>query len=308
MKIPATLFAFALTMAVPYASAACGDYVTSDIQLTADLVDCPGIALQVSGQSDIVIDLNGFRVSSLASAEASIAIRESHHVRLVGGSVGGANTGVAISNSNHIHLEDLNIEGTDNGVYLWSVHDSDISFSQFTNNRLSIAIDDMGLANRVAVTFNHFDDNAGGVLIRRSNNNQVAGNTFRRTDGAVTLASSSGNQIENNGMFDSNIGVVISGLEPNAEGSHSNQIRGNKLYGNSTGLLIQAPKSNRNWNKYNEITKNAFRGGAAGIVINGPKAYRTEISENGFYGIDGEAIKDRGTRTVIQFNNCSGGC
>lgn len=309
MTLVTAMIAFAVTTATPEATAAaCGDYVTSDIQLTANLLDCPGIALQVSGQSDLVIDLNGFRVASAASSEASIAIRDSRNVRLVGGSVGGVNTGVAVSGSNHIYLEDLDIYGTDTGVYLWSVQESEISFSRFTSNRQPIAIDDVGVANRNAVTANDFSDNRGGVLIRMSNSNRVEGNTFRRNTGAVAIASSSGNVIERNGMFDGNHAVSISAREPGGGGSHSNQIRGNKMYDNLYGLIIRTPKTDRNWSKYNEVTKNAFRGGSSGVEILGPRAYRTEISENGFYDIDGSAITDQGTRSIVQLNHCSGGC
>lgn len=309
MKTPAALVTFALTLVAPQVdAAACGDLVESDVRLTADLVNCPGPALEVLGQSDLVIDLNGFRVASAAGVEATIRIHDSRNIRLIGGTIGGEQTGVAVNRSNQVYLEDLDVEGTDLGVYLWSVHDSEISFSRFTNNRMPIVIHDEGLANRNAVISNHFNDNSGGVLINGSHRNRVEGNSFRRNTGAVSIASSSGNLVERNGMFDGNQAVSISGREPSGDGSNSNQIRGNKMYDNLYGVIIRAPKSDRNLSKYNEITKNAFRGGSSGLEILGPRAYRTEVSENGFYDIAGPAITDQGTRTIIQFNNCSGGC
>ncbi len=309
MKTLAALVTFALTLVAPHVNAAaCGDLVESDIRLTADLVNCPGPALEVRWQSDLVIDLNGFRVASAAGVEATIRIHNSRNIHLIGGTVGGDRTGVTVTGSNQVHLEDLDVEGTDLGVYLWSVHDSDISFSRFTNNRMPIVIDDEGLDNGNAVTSNHFNDNRGGVLIKGSHRNRVEGNSFRRTTGAVSIAGASGNLVERNGMFDGNHAVSISGREPSGDGSHSNQIRGNKMYDNLYGVIIRAPKSDRSLSKYNEITKNAFRGGSSGVEVLGPKAYGTQISENGFYAIDGSAITDQGTRTIIQFNHCSGGC
>lgn len=143
----------------------CGDTITSDTTLTADLIGCSGFsALNVTG--DVTLDLGGHTVSGDAAEGIN-----AHHGRLTirNGTVSGFDTGVTIAKGGDAYV--TRITAIDNNTGFWVIHaaavfDRNRAFANRGNGFL--VIQSSGEVAFATFTRNRADSN-GGLGIRTNN-------------------------------------------------------------------------------------------------------------------------------------------
>jgi hypothetical protein len=92
---------------------ACGQLVTTDVTLTADLLGCPGDGLIV-GASDVTVDLNGHSITG-SDAGAGVLIGSAKNVSVINGSIRGFEFGIRLF-AGPTRIEGLTISSNDTGV------------------------------------------------------------------------------------------------------------------------------------------------------------------------------------------------
>jgi hypothetical protein len=266
--------------AAPLTSVTCGQVVSKNVTLQADLV-CPhGGGLVVAGAPSITIDLNGHRVvgSGASGAGTGIRLESATHVTVKGGSVVGFETAVVVLAP--ATLLNLAITGeapaslgaTDlivsapvaasqvhgNGtVTLDSPTTSSIKGSTFDNVSFASVVADVA----AGTTWTHstlpsvllvsspggvFDgDFLGTVLLHQSDNNIIRHSFI----GSMNDSQSAGTVIDQNWFA----GGHPVGLEVGADSSANQQVTGNLFVGYDLGLRLDGQ----------------FGGGFDGTVISG---------------------------------------
>jgi len=214
----------------------CGDVVTADVHLTADLVDCPGAGLVV-GADDITIDLGGHTIGGSHSGDAGIDDFAGHEgVTLMHGTVRDFTTGIALVGTHGNRVAGVTVTAVDfAGVLL-----VDATNNQILDNRLS---------------------NVGsGVFLFRSSNTRIERNEITDTSGGgiEVDGASADNVIARNRIartIDVGIIVAVFDDDPNAapEFPTGNEVSDNQLSANSFGILLVEANGG-------EITRNTITG------------------------------------------------
>ena len=172
------ILAAAVGASVPLATAAhadaiaCGTVVTSDVRLTADLLDCPGSGLVIAASS-VTVDLGGHVIDGTGSG-AGIDNEAGHDdVRIVGGTVRDFQFGVHLFQTSGARVERIAAASNMSGVIVARSADVQLDAVQATAN----------VSNGIDVTFSE------DVSVRR---NTVTGNSspglvLNGSDGVVAL-------------------------------------------------------------------------------------------------------------------------
>lgn len=241
------------------AAVACGDTITADVTLTADLTGCSGDGLIVAADG-VRIDLNGHAVSG-SGVGTGITVSGAN-VSVANGAVRGFDVGVSSSfgSGNGTRLAGLTVTANRTGV---------VAFSQSgTLDRSTIAMN-TGTGVRVAganswtIEDSQITDNAGGGMVSlQSLFTTIARNTIARNGGNgidflfhVDVATVSDNVVARNGGY----GIRIA--------DSTTKVRRNvaRLNGN-TGILLSEGESPSSLPFY-EITGNTANANAGtGIV------------------------------------------
>lgn len=164
----AAVAALAGTGAQPAAAGtlACGDVITTDTTLSADLLDCPGAGL-VIGADDVTLDLADHTISGTVVHGASCG--PVHGIDDTGGFDG-------------LTVENGTVEGFDDGVELIGATDSSVKhLAVEANNCDGVFVSDGSHGTNVSsssATLNDFR----GIVVRDSNDVRVAHNTVRAND------------------------------------------------------------------------------------------------------------------------------
>jgi parallel beta-helix repeat protein len=199
----------------------CGDVVTADVHLTADLVDCPGAGLVV-GADNILIDLGGHTISGSHSSDAGIDDFAGHDgITIIHGAVRSFATGVAFVGTRGTRVAGVTVTTIDfAGVLLVDATDN-----QIQDNQLS--------------------DVGSGVFLFRSSRTRIKRNEITDTSGAgiEVDGASADNEIARNRIvrtFDVGIVVAVFDDDPNAppEFPTGNKVADNQLRANSFGILL----------------------------------------------------------------------
>lgn len=267
----AAAFALALllgcTTLVGVADAAhvtCGQVITEDTTLDADLGPCPGDGI-VIGADNITLDLGGHRVlgsPSPGSAQTGIVIDSRSGVRVRNGTVSGFDTGVALLRASGNTVERLVIrDNRCSGVLLAQASsDNVIRANRIERNGCAGVV--ISGATRTLTEANRIIGNAGpGVLIGAGS---ISFRTGPNTTSGNLIASNSGD-----GVFLANLTVaqtiVRNAIVRNGENgvriqaySTSNTVQGNFIAGNSlNGVVIERDPS---FNHSNQILQNTAVG------------------------------------------------
>ncbi|MEA2156301.1 MAG: hypothetical protein QOE11_2441 [Solirubrobacteraceae bacterium] len=199
----------------------CGDVVTANVHLTADLVDCAGAGLVV-GADDIVIDLGGHTISGSHSGDAGIDDFAGHDgITVTHGAVHDFATGLAFFGTRGNRVA---------GVTVTTVDFAGVLLVDATDNRIE--------DNRLA-------DVGNGVFLFRSSRTRIRRNEITDTTGAgiEVDGASADNEITRNRIertFDVGIVVAVFDDDPNApaEFPTGNKVAENQLSANSFGILL----------------------------------------------------------------------
>jgi Right handed beta helix region len=255
----------------------CGDNVTTDTTLTADLGPCPGNGLGVDGiTAHVTIKLNGHRIIGSGTGDGVVLGTTSPGVTIKGpGQILNFQTGIAMGGAAaNVLVDQLSISGSQTGI---GINGSPGPIEIKKNFILGESQGQTGLS---------YGD-AGGIYIH---DNTIA----NFSSAGVLIQGESSSRVENNIVTLNQVGIYSS--EPDLSGC--NEIRKNFIQQNSGNgiqfgttspvtpnvLAPPAPKC--------EISKNdiAWNGGS-GISITGG-SFSLQVHENivFFNAVDGIAI------------------
>ena len=178
-------------LAAPSTSAAttnlaCGDVVTTDVVLTANLSGCPtGL---IVGADNITIDLNGRTITGQGTLSgAGIEAFDRTAITIKNGRIRGFATGVWLVNTASSTVENLIVKNTDTGIIVGSGsdglgHSNQVLGNKVADSRLGIL---MGGPNTL-VRANELADLSGiGVWCRDSG--RIEANRVRRATNGIEL-------------------------------------------------------------------------------------------------------------------------
>jgi Right handed beta helix region len=269
-----------LTASAHAQTASCGQVLTEDTTLEADLVDCPVDGLVV-GADGITIDMNGHSIVGRHPAGGSCWVDCLGH------------DGIESRGFDRLTIK--------NGTLDYFEHDINLSGTQHSS------LSNLHLRGGV------FDQPAVGLLLLHADGNRIDGVNADGGSIAILLWGSRRNAIAGSiaaGHGDIRVG---SGLLMVA-GSNGNRVIDTRVDGNDTGLLIAGDRnrvarshvdtylSNRLAGDHNVLVDNDLDGGRlASLVMDGQ---RNLLARNSFHGRDGVYVS--GNRNRIQANAVSG--
>jgi parallel beta-helix repeat protein len=220
-------WATVLLAAAPAGAAplACGDVITKDTSLHADLVDCPGDGL-VIGADGITLDLNGHSVKGTGGSGGADAV------------YGDTENGVDnTAGHSDVTIENGSIEHFDVGVKLYEADSNHLTGLDLDRN-LAGALPVESDGNLIEA--NHADGNSFGLYVYESDRNTIADNELTANSFGMYPVESSDNLIERNSILHN----YILGMQV-TEDSNRNQIRDNVIHeSNSVGLLVSDSTDN----------------------------------------------------------------
>jgi hypothetical protein len=224
--------ALALAIAPPAATAAplsCGDTITHDTTLTADLLNCPGDGL-VIGADDITVDLNGHTIDGTVTQTSDcdqppfgvVGINNEDHdgVTIENGTVqqfangvsgGGETSSVSNNVWRNLTVRDNRFDGITMGSPGIVFNDNRIVDDVLTGNGCGFGIA-MNSTHATYIAHNDVVDNGLGILICCSDHNVVEHNLVRGTahDAVVVCCDGADNVIRNNTITHSEeSGIVL---------------------------------------------------------------------------------------------------
>jgi parallel beta-helix repeat protein len=263
----------------------CGDTVTTDTRLTANLVDCPRDGL-VIGADGITLDLDGHRVDGdAAGGGVGIDIGGHRGVTIENGTVREFEEGVFVLGGSEIAIRRVTSTGERHGGILVD-GGRGVSITDNAVRRSGAGII-VTRSDDVSVRANRVSGSAfGGIPVFESQHVVVAGNTVTtsRTDTGIGLfRGSSHSAVLRNRVSQSGAGIVA------AEGAYENLIGGNTVRRNGSGIVVDVGTqdnrvvdnvveasafegiavvgSDRNLIARNRVVRNGSVDAAGGIVV-----------------------------------------
>lgn len=233
LAVAACAIASNATAAADHRQIACGDAITTDTRLAANLVDCPGAGL-VIGADGITLDLGGHAVDGDGSGD-DVGIDVSGHrgVTIMHGAVREFTEGVLVSEASEVAVRGVTSTGQAHGGI--TVDRSDAVTIAGNDVRDSGAGIIVNRGDRVLVSANRVSGSAfAGITTFASQHVSIAGNTVTTspTDAAVGLFDgSSHNEVTGNRLSRSAAGVALN------NGSSDNLVAGNAIAHDDSGVI-----------------------------------------------------------------------
>lgn len=297
----------------------CGDIITTNTVMTADLHCTTGYyALEIQA-NNVTLDMNGHTLSGTTDL-AGIIMYSQDNVTIKGnGAITGFWTGINTTNSNMLAVDNLTFFSSGNGVIISSGSDAMIENNDFINmyaqgvyifNNVAGSV-----ANNNAVINNEFyqnrigieicgDDSDRNVLknnliwktqdygihIIQSNRNRVINNQILDTDNtALRLNNSSNNIMRSNSLRVGRVGLSILAdaggrcLETGATKSRKNEFTGNHSIDFETGIVMGLGLSSSDQVLLNQIHFNKLYNNDTGIFFNND-AHFNDATDNTYTG------------------------
>ncbi|MEU0095161.1 right-handed parallel beta-helix repeat-containing protein [Kribbella sp. NPDC006257] len=272
----------------------CGDTITADTTLHADLVDCPGNGI-VIGADNITLDLNGHTIDgddalsecpAGTDCDVGVANFDGHDgVSVVGGRVRQFRLGVLVEGGaarNRLRR----LVATDNtGIGIAAVEStgSVIEKNSLRDNNTGLALID---SRDALVTGNTSAGGSGfGIVLVRAEAGTIERNLFDGNDEGIGVYDSSHNTVRRN-KVSHHAGAAID-LRDNAT---ANRVQDNRLTDNGDGITLQEVAGNLI--SGNLVTGTGFFGapetGGFGIVLDGGS--RNTVDRNTVTGGRGPAV------------------
>jgi nitrous oxidase accessory protein NosD len=258
----------------PAAQLGCGDRVTHDTVLTADVTGC-GAAGLVVGADGVTLDLGGHTVAGNRLG-FGVAVAGRRAVTIRNGTVSGFRVGVDATDSSDVTVRDVAVVGGHDGVNFFRVAHGTIEASAFTGNDASAIFPEDSTDLRVLD--NRAWDNAAGFTALGVAGGLVAGNAVRGQ------------------TYYGLIFLDVTGLVFSDNRFEQNGTLGMQIGGDSAG---------------NHVSRNrAWRNGADGILVDAPGTTLTRNSAffNGNFGIEaGRGVLDGGGN-IAKHNGAGAQC
>ena len=218
---------------------ACGDLITTDVRLEADLT-CAGDALIVN-EDDISINLNGHTISGNGTGNG-ITVRLRSGVTIHGGTIQGFLSGILVAQSN----------------------DNTVKDNSFTLNREAVFLN--GASGNVIKSNLAWQNTQRGFMVRPtgsglvSTDNQVVDNTLIDNPSGILIFGQSGNTLKGNTISGSSVGA----FDLTGGGGTGNIIKENLLSTSAAGI-----KFGPGWSSGNDIIGNTIHANTCGLAGNG---------------------------------------
>ena len=228
----------------------CGDTITVDTTLEADLTDCPSNGL-VIGADDITLDLNGHTISGDGKlvrrcrreqiCDVGVANDDHAGVTIRGGSVRGFAIGVGAFRVRNTLIADLN--SSRNQFFGFVIAGSSRTVIRDSSGHHNPLPDGDGLgvfmSHDLRIVRNSFRRNGQlGMHIEGSTRNLIQGNVVARNGDFGILLEADGNQLRaNHSVRDGVAGIQIGPASRNV-------IAGNRIDGSGEGIGIEKGRGN----------------------------------------------------------------
>ena len=262
---------------------ACGDTITTDTTLIADLVDCPSNGL-VIGADDITLDLNGHTIDGdgalvdpCEDETCDVGVDNGagySNVTVVGGTVKEFGFGIRVGGGDDNRLSRLTV--TDNilaGILVFESTHLRVEHNAVTRNGLDTdfsGIAAFAMADGVLVRNRVADNGDIGLFAEGIDGNRIVGNTFSGNPEAGLLFEGSGNVVSRNRLIGGADGIVLAGDDNAVSRNHITGVPGCP----GCGFGISFEGGFRNVFERNHITRtgwgiriDAFTGLARDTVI-----------------------------------------
>lgn len=273
----------------------CGDTITTDTTLRADLVNCPGNGL-VIGADNITVDLNGHTVDGDNAAECpddvpcdvGISNLAGHDgVTVSGGVIRQFDTGVFFAGGlAHARLRQLTVRNSlGAGIIVVDSTDTVIEKNRLSGNGFVGIV--FGESHNAQLAGNSVTGSgASGMFLFDIHDSTVENNTLDHNNhGIVAVAGSSRVAIRRNAVSHSNGSAIDLG-----ENATANRVEHNHLADNGDGIILEEVAGNLISD--NLVTGTGFFGfpdtGGFGIILDG--ADRNTLDRNTVTGGRGPAI------------------
>jgi parallel beta-helix repeat protein len=211
----------------------CGDPITADTTLTADVTGCTGNGLVIAADG-ITLDLAGHRIAGAATGDAvGVAVAGHSDVIIENGSVSGFEEGVFARHARGLTVRHVSFSGAVHGGILVD-GGSHVTLRRNVATRCGAGII-VTRSNGVVIGANRITrSGSGGIPVFDSRHVLVAGNAVSRSgDAAIGLfRGSSHNAVIANRVTSSGAGIVV------AEAASHNVIAGNMTRDDDSGLIL----------------------------------------------------------------------
>ena len=233
----------------------CGDTITVDTKLDADLVDCPNNGI-VIGANGVTLDLNGHTIDGDGEhfddtiaprglllcpddelCDVGVASEKHNRLTIEGGRIKEFSNGVLTDHARHAHLRRLTVaRNLDAGVLILRSRDVRLRRSTVVRNAfLGIAYVRVTRSDvsRTSVLANGVDTDQAGIGLFGSDHIRVQQNTISRNgDMGVLAVEANANLISENRLADNpEAGMVVKESDRNA-------IRHNRVLRVGDGIII----------------------------------------------------------------------
>lgn len=284
---------------------ACGDVISSDTTLTADLLDCPGNGLTIIADY-VTLDLNGHTIDGKGSGNGITIASGLYKVNIIGGgTVKDFYTGIVVNDGDKHTFDDIRIWDTQQGAYFLNLTKSTVTKLDIIGGVNGIVVDGISDDNEI----NDNDVTAvssEAIWVRGGSYNILSGNYLLDNQTGLTFNGGVKNVFKYNHVIGNGNGILISpGYLPSAGDSIKHTIYQNKIYNNHTGIWLNT-YSSPDFVIQNLIKKNAVFGGSQGLLIDGPNSVDNEVVDNYFADQSVFHINDNGTSTLQSNNQCDG--
>jgi parallel beta-helix repeat protein len=273
----------------------CGDTITADTELHADLVNCPNDGL-VIGADNITLDLNGHTIDgdgvpsdcpADGNCDVGVANFDGHDgVAVVGGKVRQFRLGVFVGGGAvHNRLGQLIVEdNSEVGVVVLESTGSVIEKNSMRDNGSSglVLVNSQG----ALVTRNSVSGSQGfGIFLALVDDSTIEGNVVGGNDHGIAVDGSSRNTVRRNTLSHNRGSAIDLG-----DGAATNHVEHNHLADNGDGIVLEEVTGNLIGD--NVVTGTGFFGfpdaGGFGIILDG--ADRNKLDRNTVTGGRGPAI------------------
>jgi hypothetical protein len=247
-KLPALLLACALAVPAMFASdtahaLSCGDTITSNVTLTADLHCTTGWTAMYVPTPGITINLNGHTLSG-TSALSGISVNYANNVTIKGpGAITGFWAGVNAFRSDSLIVEGVDFEQLNKGIIVTLSQKSTLAANRFNNmSWLGISVTEPVTAAGVIPSgghyfaYNDFKTSVNGIELCGMNTGSslIENNAFSSlTEAAIKLHDASAkNTIRSNMIVDIGQTAII------LRGGRDNSIKSNVIEYGNTGIAL----------------------------------------------------------------------
>jgi parallel beta-helix repeat protein len=297
--------AFVILFAPVVDAVSCGDYLTSDTNLTADL-NCSGVGLDLN-TDDIVLDCQNHVISGINNTGFwGIGVDSNHNVTIKNCVINNYWRGIFLYSASNSNLVNNNVSDSPWGIYLEQSDNNNLTSNTANNNSAGISLkssDNNKLISNNAS--NNYNDD--GIYLLSSSNNTLIGNTASNNDdygiqldgfsnnntlldntvnhndaGGIDLRLSSSNTLTSNIINNNSwYGIYLESSNNNALNNNTVSNSGDRgifLYNSSNNNLSFNTANNTwgtgidvfSWSSYNTLVSNKVYNNILGIGVGGP--------------------------------------